>query len=35
MATQKVQIGFDVAVTGGDFLTLDDPIKGKLDDASG
>ena len=34
MATQKVQIGFDVAVTGGDFLTLDDPIKGKLDDAT-
>jgi hypothetical protein len=34
MATQKVQIGFDVAVTGGDFLTLDDPVKGKLDDAT-
>lgn len=30
--TKKIEVGFDLTSTGGPFLTLDDPIKGKLDD---
>jgi hypothetical protein len=29
----KVEVFFDLSAVGGDFLTLDDPIKGELDDA--
>lgn len=32
MPTEKVEIGFDLTATGGPFLTLDDPVAGKLDD---
>lgn len=32
MLTEKVEIGFDLTATGGPFLTLDDPVAGKLDD---
>jgi hypothetical protein len=32
MTTQKVEIGFDLTSNGGPFLTLDDPVAGKLDD---
>jgi hypothetical protein len=32
MPQQKVEIGFDLTATGGPFLTLDDPVAGKLDD---
>lgn len=32
--TEKVEIYFDLTATGGDFFTLDDPVKGKLDDAT-
>lgn len=32
MTTTKVEIGFDLTSAGGPFLTLDDPVAGKLDD---
>lgn len=32
MPTEKVEVGFDLTSTGGPFLTLDDPVAGKLDD---
>jgi hypothetical protein len=32
MPAEKVEIGFDLTATGGPFLTLDDPVAGKLDD---
>jgi hypothetical protein len=32
MTTQKVEVGFDLTSNGGPFLTLDDPVAGKLDD---
>lgn len=32
MPTEKVEVGFDLTATGGPFLTLDDPVAGKLDD---
>lgn len=32
MTTQKVEVGFDLTSVGGPFLTLDDPVAGKLDD---
>jgi len=35
LPVEKVEVGFDVSFSGaGNFLTLDDPVKGKLDDAS-
>ena len=35
LPVEKVEVGFDVSFSGaGNFLTLDDAVKGKLDDAS-
>lgn len=31
MLNQKVEVGFDLTSTGGPFLTLDDPVAGRLD----
>lgn len=32
MLVEKIEVGFDLSDFGGPFLTLDDPVKGKLDD---
>lgn len=34
MATEKVEIGFDLVLPTGPYFTLDDPIKGQLDNTS-
>lgn len=34
MPTQKVEIGFDLPSSSGNFFTLDDPVKGKLDNTT-
>lgn len=34
MATEKVEVGFNLIGTNAPYLTLDDPIKGQLDNAS-
>jgi hypothetical protein len=34
MLTEKVEIGFDLVLPTGPFFTLDDPVKGKLDNTS-
>lgn len=34
MATEKVEIGFDLVLPTGPFFTLDDPVKGQLDNTT-
>jgi hypothetical protein len=34
MATEKIELGFDLPSSVGPFFTLDDPVKGKLDNTS-
>lgn len=34
MAVEKVEVGFDLVLPSGPYFTLDDPVKGKLDNTS-